>query len=215
VGTKERRTRERHETREKILGAAREMFAEDGYDAVTMRAIADRIEYTPTAIYHHFENKQALFTELCAGDFLELAHHFRGQALPDDPIERIKVVGRAYIEFAEKYPSQYRFMFMTIMPQPELSPEYMQETYGNPEHDAYAFLRRACQEAIDSRRLRSEIRDADQLAQILWGTVHGLVSLRIVKKHDTWVPWRDLRESIELSMDTQLRGMLRDSSGKP
>jgi len=214
MGTRERRGRERLETRDKILGAAREMFAEDGYDAVTMRAIAERIEYTPTAIYHHFENKQALLTELCQSDFRELAHHFRGLALSADPIERIKGVGRAYLEFAEKHPSQYRFMFMTVMPQPDLTPEYVQQTQGNPEHDAYAFLRLACQEAIDSGRLRPEIRDADQLAQILWSNVHGLISLRIVKNHDSWVPWRDLRETAELSMDTHLRGLLRESAGR-
>ena len=215
MGTRERRTRERQETREKILGAARDMFANEGFDAVTMRAIADRIEYTPTAIYHHFDSKQALLTELCTCDFLELAEHFRGQTLSADPIERIRAVGRAYLEFAEKHPSQYRFMFMTVLPVPELPEEYVQETRGNPERDAYAFLRQACQEAIDAGRMRSDIRHADQIAQILWGCVHGQISLRILKHGvelnqpcpDSWVPWYDLRENTELMMDAVLRGM--------
>ena len=97
MGTRERRTREREETREKILGAARDMFAHEGYEAVTMRAIAEKIEYTPTAIYHHFDSKQALLTELCACDFRGLAAHFRGKAVSDDPIERIRSAGRAYL----------------------------------------------------------------------------------------------------------------------
>lgn len=221
MGTKERRTREREETREKILGAAREMFATEGFDAVTMRAIAERIEYTPTAIYHHFDSKQALLTELCTSDFLELAKHFRGRAASCDPVERIKAVGRAYLEFAEKHPSQYRFMFMTVLPEPALPQEYVQETRGNPERDAYAFLRQACQEAIDSGHLRSDIRSADQMAQILWGCVHGQIALRITKhgvqdtgkRQDTWVPWHDLRESTELMMDAVLRGMMRRPGG--
>ncbi len=210
MGTKERRTREREETRERILGAAREMFSSEGFEAVTMRAIADRIEYTPTAIYHHFENKHALLTELCMCDFRELAGHFRGLAMAKDPIERIIAVGRAYLEFAEKHPSQYRFMFMTPIPRPQLPAEYVQETQGNPEHDAYAFLRQACQDAIDSGRLRPELTKADLLAQVLWGCVHGLVSLRIVKSHDLWVPWEDLRVTAEKTMDLLLRGMLRN-----
>jgi AcrR family transcriptional regulator len=206
MGTQERRTRQRQETRDKILDAAREMFAEEGYDSVTMRAIAERIEYTPTAIYHHFESKQALLTELCECDFAALAQRFVGQAAATDPVERILAVGRAYLRFAEEYPSQYRFMFMTVFPNIEDS----KHRRGDPERDAYAFLRGACQEAIDQGRLRPELTDPDRLAQILWSTVHGLISLRMVKRHDFWVPWSDLRETAEAAMQALLHGILRE-----
>src|SRR5262245_37024994 len=119
MGTKERRIRERQETREMILDAAREMFAEEGFEAVTMRAIAARIEYTPTAIYHHFENKQALLSELCQRDFANLASHFKGSATTIDSVERILAVGEAYLRFSEQYPAQYRFLFMTALPHVE------------------------------------------------------------------------------------------------
>ena len=77
MGPRERRTREREETRSRILDAAREMFVQDGIEAVTMREIAKRIEYTPTAIYHHFRDKQALIEELCLIDFRGLAQAFQ------------------------------------------------------------------------------------------------------------------------------------------
>ena len=67
-------------------------LAEEGFEAVTMRAIADRIEYTPTALYHHFPSKQALLNELCQSDFAGLASHMQGAAVPD-PIERLRAVG--------------------------------------------------------------------------------------------------------------------------
>jgi AcrR family transcriptional regulator len=67
MSARQRREREKVETRRKILDAARELFALDGYDAVTMRAIADRIEYTPTAIYFHFRDKGELIERLCSG----------------------------------------------------------------------------------------------------------------------------------------------------
>jgi AcrR family transcriptional regulator len=54
MGITERREREREEIRSKILDAARELFATEGYDRVTMRRIADAIEYSPTTIYNHF-----------------------------------------------------------------------------------------------------------------------------------------------------------------
>ena len=214
MGTKERRAREQLETREKILNAAREMFAEAGYEAVTMRAIAQRIEYTPTAIYHHFKNKHALLTELCRGDFAVLARHFNTAAVPSDPVQRILGVGEAYLRFAERFPSQYRFMFMTVIPELELGEDYIAQTRGNPESDAYAFLRESCRLAIDQGRLRPEIEDADELAQILWAGVHGLISLRIVKARQDWIPWRDLGATARQSMQIMVRGILREPGGK-
>ena len=56
MGSNERRERERLELRQLILDAARELFVEEGYDAVTMRRIAEKIEYTPTTIYLHFKD---------------------------------------------------------------------------------------------------------------------------------------------------------------
>jgi len=211
VGTKERRERERVDTRERILAAAREMFAEEGYEAVTMRAIAERIEYTPTALYHHFPSKQALLTELCESDFAGLAKHFQGAAGSADPVERLRAVGDAYLRFAEQYPSQYRFMFMTVLPEVEHAPDFLSAKRDNPEHSAYAFLRQACRDAIDKGRLRPEYADPDQVAQMLWASVHGLISLQMAKRHDAFVPWRDLRKTTRLMIDTMTRGMLRTS----
>jgi len=209
MGTKERRERERLDTREKILAAAREMFATEGYEAVTMRAIADRIEYTPTALYHHFPSKQALVTELCQSDFMQLAKLFQSGQAPADPVERLHAIGDAYLRFALEHPSQYRFMFMTILPDVEHEPGYVEMAKDSAEHNAYVFLRAACQEAIDQKRFRPEYDDADLVSQIFWSTIHGFVSLRIVKHSEVWVGWKDLRESVRIAVETLLRGMLR------
>ncbi|MCU1349971.1 MAG: transcriptional regulator, TetR family, partial [Acidobacteria bacterium] len=135
MGTRERREREREEIRGRILDAARELFAVEGYDAVTMRRIAERIEYSPTAIYFHFKDKEALLKELCATDFLTLAHQFAAIGRIDDPIERLRRVGHAYIEFGIDHPNHYRLMFMT--PHPPMEDDTLEK--GNPEEDAYAF----------------------------------------------------------------------------
>ena len=65
MGISERRERDRQAVRSKILDAARDLFAAEGYDAVTMRRIAEAIEYSPTTIYLHFKDKDALIRELC------------------------------------------------------------------------------------------------------------------------------------------------------
>ncbi len=210
--TKDRRTRELQETREKILDAARDMFSQEGFDAVTMRAVADRIEYTPTAIYHHFKNKHALLSEICARDFGMLAQHFVSSITTADPVQRILEVGQTYLQFAEDHPSHYRFMFMTVFPQPQYPADLVAEQRGNPVKDAYAYLREACRQAIASGALRPEITDPDELAQILWGGVHGMISLRIVKSHESYLPWRELRQLALRAMRMLLRGILVDPS---
>ncbi len=208
MGTIERRARERQETREEILAAAREMFAEEGYEAVTMRAIAERIEYTPTAIYHHFQNKQALVTELCQQDFITLAQQFYAAARIANPVERIWTVGLAYLQFAIDNPNHYRFMFMTKLPR--ISPH--RDAVGDPERDAYAFFRLSCEEAITKGMLRPEFTDADEVAQILWPTLHGLISLRFIKGSEEGVAWRDLRQTTVHAMEALFRGILKNPS---
>ena len=65
VGIAERKEREKEDVRKKILDAAHDLFEAQGYENVTMRAVADAIEYSPTTIYLHFANKDALVEALC------------------------------------------------------------------------------------------------------------------------------------------------------
>ena len=201
----ERREAERADTRAKILEAARAMFVQQGYEATTMRGIADAIAYTPTALYHHFANKQALVAELCRMDFDGLARHFTACNLIADPLERIRQIGLLYLQFAVQYPNHYQFMFMTALPD---NVDYHTENAGNPERDAYALLVLSCRQAIDQDRVRPEFKDPDELAQILWAALHGLISLRITK-HDPWVPWRDLEHSARHAIDILTTGIMR------
>ena len=69
MGVLERREREREEVRRKILTSARDLFATEGYDRITMRRIAEAIEYSATTIYNHFEDKDDLVHALCQEDF--------------------------------------------------------------------------------------------------------------------------------------------------
>lgn len=205
MGSRERRDKERTETRARILEAARELFVRKGYEATTMRAIADRVEYTPTAIYHHFRDKEALLTELSATDFRALAQAFHRIGQVTDPVERLRKIGVAYVEFALAHPMQYQLMFMTQRPRPKNGMPHV-----DPSQDAYAFLRHTWQEAIATGRLRPEFTDPDELAQICWSSTHGLVSLHIVKGHDQGIGWRDVRATAERALETLMRGMLRE-----
>jgi len=213
MGVKERRARERSETRDKILDAARELFVTEGYEGVSMRRVAEKIEYSPTAIYVHFADKQELFHELCQKDYARLAEVFQSSAMSSDPIERLKQIGSTYTEFGVRYPNHYKFMFMTPHP-PHEPDEVDREIMGNPEVDAYAFLKWAVQQAIDAGCLREELQDAELISQTLWAAIHGVISLDIAKCTDPWVDWRPLQQRAELMLDVTLRGLVRPGEEK-
>ncbi|MFZ1052259.1 MAG: TetR/AcrR family transcriptional regulator [Candidatus Sulfotelmatobacter sp.] len=213
MGVKERRARERSETRDKILDAARELFVTEGYEGVSMRRVAEKIEYSPTAIYVHFADKQELFHELCQQDYARLAEVFQSSAMSSDPIERLKQIGSTYTEFGVRYPNHYKFMFMTQHP-PHEPDEVDRKIMGNPEVDAYAFLKWAVQQAIDAGCLREELQDAELISQTLWAAIHGVISLDIAKCTDPWVDWRPLQQRAELMLDVTLRGLVRPGEEK-
>src|SRR2546430_2664515 len=136
VPSLERRERERAETRGKILEAARRMFVQNGYAGTTMRAIAAKIGYTPTAIYHHFKDKDALVAELSGLDFRALTQALQRTSTVADPLERLEQIGAAYVEFGVTYPMQYQFLFMTRRPKDGASGGMARD----PSEDAYGFV---------------------------------------------------------------------------
>jgi len=211
MGVKERREREKSETRDKILDAARELFISEGYEGVSMRKVAEKIEYSPTAIYVHFADKNELFHELCHQDYARLAEVFQRSVMLSDPIERLKQIGAIYVDFGTRYPNHYKFMFMT--PHPALGPhEDDEQIRGNPEEDAYAFLKWAVQQAIDAGCFREELKDSEIISQTLWAAVHGVISLHIAKCKDAWVQWRPLAARAQIMLDVTLGGMVREKS---
>lgn len=199
-----RRERERTATRQKILNASRRMLVQHGYEGTTMRAIAAKIGYTPTAIYHYFTDKDALVAELSAVDYRAFLQAVRRPGTAGDPVDRLGKIGAAYIEFGLTHPMQYQFLFMMRRPMGSTS-----AMYGNPEIEAYAFLRQTCAEAIATGRLRPEFTDPDELAQMAWASVHGLVSLRVAKGDDPSIPWRDVRQVGEKLSGVFRRGLAR------
>jgi AcrR family transcriptional regulator len=180
----------------------------EGYEGVSMRKVAEKIEYSPTAIYVHFADKEELFHELCQQDYARLAQVFQSSAMPTDPLERLMQIGDTYIEFGMRYPNHYKFMFMTSHP-PQEPNEEDREIMGNPEVDAYAFLKWAVQQAIDGGCFREELQDTELVSQTLWAAVHGVISLDIAKCEDSWVDWRPLQQRARMMLDVTLRGLAR------
>lgn len=98
--------------REKIMHAAAELFAAEGYASVSMRKIGQRIGYTPMSIYLHFKDKDDLLDCVCERAFADLyRRHERVDAESGDASERLKGGMRTFIDFALQNPSYYRATF--------------------------------------------------------------------------------------------------------
>jgi AcrR family transcriptional regulator len=207
MGSNERRQRARLEVRTRILDAARDLFAAEGLETVTMRRIAERIEYTPTTIYQHFADKNALLEALCAEDFLAFAEQFQVVLQLPDPIERIDAMARAYLRFAMTHPIHYRLLFMTPLP-PASAPD--DSNRGVPERDAYAALQWVMAEAIASGRLRPEHSELHLACQTAWSCIHGVASLAIAMRgRKEWFEWRPLEAIFDNVNAFVMRGLVK------
>ena len=206
VGTADRKQREKESLRAAILDAARELFVQHGYESVTMRKIAEKIEYSPTAIYQHFADKDTLIQELCALDFSTLASSFQRLVAEGDPIERMRQMGEVFVSFAKEFPNHYRWMFMTTHPPGHDALQLPHK--GNPNRDSYSFLKWTCEQAIEQGRLRPDI-SGDIAAQLAWGAMHGIIALQIAMGDEEWIEWTPLEELGSLMVDALIRGFSR------
>jgi AcrR family transcriptional regulator len=200
MGITERREREREEVRRKILDAARDLFATEGYANVTMRKIAEAIEYSPTTIYGHFEDKDDLVEALCHEDFARLLAVFDGQDVQADPLERIRMLGRGYARFAQQNPNHYRFMFMT--------PAKFEHPHdlSDPGQQSFSRLLAAVEKAKAQGRLRPV--DPMLVSQVLWASLHGAVSLLVTYKPEQFPCAPPPPDFVEQTCENALRGFL-------
>jgi len=203
----ERRERDRQNVRNKILDAARELFAAQGYEAVTMRRIAEVIEYSATTIYMHFKDKDALIRELCRLDSLALAQAFQTVASEPEPLQRLRKLGLAYVEFGVSHPNHYRLMFMSNR---KNDAENLAEMgHGRPETDGYVLLVNTMNEAIAKQLLLSEFSDPHVLAQAFWACTHGVVAIHITLYGDPWIEWCSVEQTAAMTINTMIRGISR------
>ena len=201
MGVRERRAREKRYLRQEILDAASELFVKEGFENVSMRRIADRIEYSPTTIYLYFKDKAELLESICQETFGKLIERLtKIMEQSGDPLDRLKRGLLAYIEFGLDNPHHYRATFM--MPIPEgIDPE----KYVKPESpgiQAFDFLRRCVYDCIAAGKFNTT--DAELASQTLWAGIHGITSLLITHSH---FPWVGKEQIIRGTVDTMVAGL--------
>ncbi|CAN5686409.1 TetR/AcrR family transcriptional regulator [soil metagenome] len=194
--------------RAEILDAAKDLLAETASeDAVSIRAVAQRVGVTPPSIYRHFADKDRLLLEVCHESFDRFAAALEGPAAAADPIERIAALGRAYVEYAVDFPEHYRIMFMARF---ELSAqEYAEEMIR--DESTFGILLRTSQDLIDAGLIRPDLADRGALhvGILFWSAVHGLASLFVAKPG---LPWPDREQLVEDLVDVAVAGITASAS---
>jgi len=211
MGRVARRERERGEVRAKILTAARQLLSERGFDGLTMRGIAERIEYSPTVIYSHFKDKQALLSELVDADYRAVGERLQALRRIPDPLHRLRVIGQRFAEHALANPNHYRAIVMTPAPESGISRVARDRDI---RQDGYALVLDTVQEAIDAGLLLPEHDDAQVVAQTFIAAVHGLVSLQLTLGGDACIHWRAFAERCALMLDALLLGLTGEPPGR-
>ena len=199
MGVKERRAREKEQLRRQILSAARELFVNEGYENVSMRKIADKIEYSPTTIYLYFKDKADLLDSVCKETLLNLLntleHLNRDKS---NPIETLRKSGKAYVEFGLKYPQDYKLTFV-VRPQFQKGLGLQEGSVGERVFD---YLRAMVSECIRQKAFRQV--DVEITGQALWSAVHG-VTLLLIDFPD--FPWTDKDKLIDTVIQTMIKGL--------
>lgn len=158
------------ETEAAILDAARDLIAEGGIEALSMRAVASRVGLSATALYHYFEGKEALVDRVVTHGFRRSEEYLRRaiEDLPRGSLERVAALGEAYIRFAFENRQYFKIIFAIRHDRPRAIDEV-------PGQGGYLVLRESVVEAMESGAIRRG--DPDIVVLFLWAVVHGLVTI--------------------------------------
>lgn len=177
MGLAERKEREKLELKKLILDAARRILLNQGQEGLSIRKIADEIEYSPATIYLYFADKDAILHELMEIGFGVMNDYMAQAYIQNDPVKRIHNIGHAYIKFGLENKDWYELMFNSDKPMKHI--EKCREDWDQGMA-MFAFLTQTCKEALNTL----DIKDLEEeiLALHLWSSVHGLVNLYLTER---------------------------------
>ena len=159
--------------RQAILDAARSIIMEQGVDGLSMRTLADLVDYSPAALYKYFKDKDEILDEL-TNEAWKLSAEYNQRHMPTSqgPVVMLMQSGMNIYEFSKEYPAQYQLMMSSTRTSPKSLEEFM-------EHPNFKGLRMLLAQSADSGQLRlPEGFTPDLLAFTLWFLIHGASVLR-------------------------------------
>jgi AcrR family transcriptional regulator len=173
MGTTERKMRQKEEVYDSILSAAWKLVKEDGWQGLSIRKIAEAIEYSIPVVYDHFDNKEAILAEFTKKGFRLLNEQLKNaRKTGDSPESQLKAVAAAYCGFAFTNSEYYQLMYGMGMP-------------GCEAVNRMPELRLFTETLLDTVKALSadgDMSESDSLIKMksFWSTLHGVVSLRMM-----------------------------------
>lgn len=181
-----------------ILDAARTLFADQGYDKVSMRQIAKLIGYSPTTIYLHFKNKSEIFfriTEEIRKGYLDTLTAIRKRTA--DPVETLEHLLNSYVDTGVTNPNAYKIGFMLesgIWTAPNA--DMAEGTTSKKLHTAFSDVVRACIAKLNPGKRTVDQDEVDLAIQTIWSMFHGLTSLLVTYPSYPWNSVERLKKRI-------------------
>jgi AcrR family transcriptional regulator len=172
-----RRDRRHHDTREEILGVARELLLEVGPEALSLRQVARRADFSPAALYNYFSSRDELIASLFAESFTKLNSYL--ERVPTDLTLKARVVelGMAYLDFGRENPMDLRCVLVATSQEGLASTDAMASGLV-----ALRIIGDTVREGIDQGLFAPDLSlTAAELAYGVWALVHGLVSVSSVE----------------------------------
>ena len=187
MSVQERKQRERAERERLIVATARELAEQQGWDAVTTRRLAERIEYSQPVLYSHFRGKREIIGAVALRGAAEMAAAVRTAASSaNSPRERVTALARTYLDFAERNPAVYDAMF-----QLDGGLAFADEDTPEPLKDAFAALLESLGEVAGDGV------DPGLFTEAFWAALHGLATLTRAGR----LPPADAERRVELLVD--------------
>ncbi len=178
LSTRERRHLRTHQA---ILDAARQIISRKGIDALSMRAIAKAIDYSPAGLYEYFGSKEEIISAVCRQGHARLTETMRRADASLPPAEHLMEVGLAYIDFAVRNPDHFRLMFdepLLAIPTGVSQEDVLAQI--SDEESSFGLLLRAIQRGIDEGVFKTQPGyGLLEMAHTAWSLVHGMAMLRI------------------------------------
>lgn len=171
MGVKERKERDKVEMREKILQSAHRLFLDRGFEEVSIRNIAEAIEYSPATIYLYFKDKDEIFYALHGEAFKIFNSQMERLAHIPNAFDKLIAMGEGYMRFANEHPKYYEIMFITESP---MDCEENQDKWQEGQK-ALLFLESILKECQQIGHFQGM--DTQVLAFSIWSYMHGLCSL--------------------------------------
>ncbi|WP_205509295.1 TetR/AcrR family transcriptional regulator [Longitalea arenae] len=207
MGIAERKEKQKQDLRKAILDASMKLFVEQGYENVSIRKIADLIEYSPTTVYLYFKDKNEILFNLHEIGFQKMAEYTADIFTIKNPVVRLHKMGEYYMKFGLENPEFYDLMFILQAPMEAL--QTIDNCQWKSGDQALGKLKETIQECMDKNLI--EKGDVHAIAMAIWGMVHGMVALAIRNRFDKLVP----REEMVPMMNKGLTWLLNvlDASG--